>query len=182
MYPSKALAILILAAASVSVFAHSAAPSLVKFNGAIGADPLTAAGGVDTLNVVRGINPGGRAWILRKLKASVGTDGAIVAKGSGLLLASGDVIGTRATVTHVAATLFCGPANATARKFTATPVPLDAAGGFQIKGTLSEDGINAAVMPPACDNPVLLIRSANPSTGVVGSWFAAGIPGDGDDD
>jgi hypothetical protein len=179
---SHALVPLALAAASASLQAHSATPSLVKFSGAIGADPLTAAGGADTLNVVRGVNPGGRAWVLRQLKATVGSDGSIAARGAGLLLASGEPIGTRGGVTHVAATLFCGPANPTARTFSTTPFPLDTFGNFQIKGPLSEDGINAAVMPTSCDNPVLLIRSANPSTGVAGAWFAAGVPGDGDDD
>lgn len=158
-----------------------AAP-LASFNGAIGVDPLTAAGGVDTLNVVRGINPGGRAWVLRRLSATVGADGSIRASGRGLLFSSGDLIGTRGTVAAVAATLTCGAADATARKFTSPGVNLDAAGNFSIRGMLSEDGINPAVMPPTCDNPVLLIRAFNTTTGAAGGWFAAGIPGDGDDD
>ncbi len=181
MRASKVLLVMTLAAASTGVFAYKSAPALVKFNGAIGVDPLTAASGVDVFNTVRGINPGGRAWVLRKLKAKVGTDGVISARGSGLLFSSGDLIGTRGPVTHVAATLACGPADATAAFFTSAPSPLDSAGDFHIKGALSHDGANAAVMPATCDNPVLLIRSANATTGVPGGWFAAGIPGDGDD-
>ena len=182
---SRTLFVFTLAAAAAGLSAHAGpTPPLVKFNGAIGVDPLTAApvAGVptDTLNVVRGINPGGRAWVLRKLKATVGTDGVISAKGSGLLFTSGDVIGTRGPVANVAATLACGSANATASLFTSPPSPLDLAGTFHIKGALSQDGVNAAVMPPTCDNPVLLIRGVNPTTGAVGGWFAAGIPGDDD--
>lgn len=182
MRPLQILSMLALAMASAAMANHPAPQSLVKFEGAIGADTLTAAGGVDVLNVVRGINPGGRTWVLRKLKATVGIDGSITAKGSGLLLASGESIGTRGAVAAVAATLFCGPANATARAFTTPPAVLDSVGNFRIKAQLSEDGINAAVMPPTCENPVLLIRAANATTGVAGAWFAAGIPGGGDDD
>jgi hypothetical protein len=155
--------------------------TLLRFEGAIGVDPLTAAGGADVLNVVRGINPGGRAWVLRKLSATVRTDGTISARGKGLLFSSGDLIGTRGGVTHVAATLTCGAADATAEKFTTAPFPLDLAGDFSIRGPLSSDGINTAVLPNPCNNPALLIRSANATTGAPGGWFAAGIPGDSDD-
>jgi hypothetical protein len=181
---STILASLALAAAAATpAWADSkAAAPLARFSGAIGVDPLTAAGGVDTLNVVRGINPGGRAWVLRRLSAQVGADGSVRASGRGLLFSSGDLIGTRGAVAAVAATLTCGPADATARKFTSPGVPLDAAGNFSIRGQLSEDGINPAVMPPTCDNPVLLIRAFNTTTGVAGGWFAAGIPGNSDDD
>ena len=97
------------------------------------------------------------------------------------MLASGDVIGTRGPVTHVAATLACGAANATASLFTSAPSPLQVNGDFEIGGALSQDGVNPAVMPASCDNPVLLIRAANPATGAAGAWFAAGIA-NGDDD
>jgi len=75
-------------AVTLSAHAGPPAPPLVKFGGAIGVDPLTAAGGVDVLNIVRGISPGGRAWVQRKLRATVGTDGHIDVQGAGLLLAS----------------------------------------------------------------------------------------------
>jgi hypothetical protein len=35
--------------------------------------------------------------------------------------------------------------------------------------------VNAAVLPATCDNPQLLIRGVNSTTGVIGGWFAAGI-------
>lgn len=169
-------------AAVTSFAAHAGGvPPLVAFNGAIGVDPLTAAGGVDVPNVVRGINPGGRSWVLRRFSASVGADGSIGARGAGLLLGSGEGIATRGAVTAVVLTLFCGPADATARRFTSPPAALDLAGNFRLKGVLSEDGVNAAVLPPSCDNPQLLVRNFNTTTGVAGGWFAAGIVGRDDD-
>lgn len=155
--------------------------ALVSFSGGIGVEPLTAAGGAHVTNTVRGVAPGGRLWVIRKLSASVGTDGSIVAKGRGLLFGSGDLIGTVGAVTAVSASLFCGPADATALRFDAPSAALSATGDFSIKGVLTQDGINAAVMPPECANPVLLIRNFNTTTGARGGWFAAGIPGGSDD-
>ena len=166
---SLALAVMASAAA-----AGSRPAAYLKFDGAIGVDPLTAAGGVDVANVVRGINPGGRAWVLRKLEAVIRADASVSISGKGLLFSSGDLIATRGAVTHVAATLACGPADATALKYTTAPAPLDAAGNFRIRGPLL-DGVNTAVLPATCDNPQLLIRSANPTTGAAGNWFAVGI-------
>ena len=163
-----------------SALAQTAIPPLVLFEGAIGVDPFTGVNGVDVLNTVRGVSPGGRAWVIRKFKARIGIDGSISARGAGLLFASGDVIGTRGPVAAVAATLVCGPADATAAKFTSPPAPLDTAGDFQIKGTLTD--ANGGMVPATCDNPVLLIRAANAATGVAGAWFAAGIVSSGDDD
>ena len=168
------LMVLGLVVATASVAAPKA-PVLVKFHGAIGVDPLTAAGGADTLNVVRAVNPGGRAWVMRDLKATVRTDGNISVQGFGLLFSSGDFIGTRGPVTHVSATLACGPADATATKFASPGVPLDTSGNFQINGVLTF-GANAAVLPAVCENPVLLIRGFNPTTQAQGNWLAAGIP------
>jgi hypothetical protein len=153
-------------------------PPLAAFDGGIGVDPVTNAG--PNTNVVRGVPPGGVAWRIGKLKATIGADGSIAARGKGLLFAAGDRIGTRGPITAVVATLACGPANATATLFTSAPAPLDLAGDFNIGGVLSQDGVNAAVMPATCDNPALLIRSFAAATGP-GNWFAAGIPGRGDD-
>lgn len=185
MRPMQIAASLVLALTTVAVGTVAQAkdnPALVGFSGAIGVDPLTAAGGVDTSNVVRGISPGGRAWVLRKFEARVGTDGQVSAQGKGLLFASGDLIATRGTVAQVVVTLFCGAANNTATAFTSPPGTLDLAGNFKIKGALSSDGVNAAVMPATCDNPALLVRSFNATTGAAGNWFAAGVPGGSDDD
>ena len=155
--------------------------AVLKFSGGIGVDPLTAAGspGADTLNVVRGINPGGRAWVIRKLEATVDADASIVVKGKGLLFSSGDVIATRGAVAQVVATLACGPANGSAARFSSAPAPLDTAGNFTIKGKLY-DGANFATLPRPCENPQLLIRGFGDSG--PGGWFAAGILDSGDDD
>lgn len=176
------LALSIVAVSTVVAARTEAPPPLVTFSGAIGVDPLTGAGGVNVTNTVRGVAPGGRAWVLRKLSASVNRDGTIVVKGKGLLLGSGESIGTRGGVATVGATLFCGTADANASKFsTITPFALDTFGNFEIRGPLSSDGINTAVLPDTCTNPVLLVRAANATTGLVGPWFAAGIPSDSDD-
>ena len=107
-------------------------------------------------------SPGGRAWIIRKLRANVFVDGTVSIRGSGLLLSGGDGIGTRGAVTQVSATLFCG-----GLAHDTGPADLDAAGNFQIRGPLS------AAPPNPCNAPVLLIRNAAGTR----AWFAAGIPG-----
>ena len=181
LHHSKRFIAVALLAMSAAVLAHNGSKTLVNFEGAIGTDPLTPSNGVDVVNVVRGVNPSGRAWVLRELRASIGKDGSIHARGAGLLLASGDVIGTRAGVAQVLATLACGPANATATLFNSAPTALDTAGNFHLNSTLTQDGINPAVLPPTCDSPVLLIRSVG-ANGAPGAWFAAGIPEVDDND
>lgn len=168
---SRVLSALLLAAAAASATAAQP-PVLLKFKGAVGVDPLTAAGGVDTLNVVRGINPGGRAWVLRALDATVYADGYIVAQGKGLLFSSGEAIATPGAVTRVVATLACGPADATAEKFTSDSFPLNPAGNFKISGTLTgkDASGNLLQFPSTCANPKLLIRAS-----ATGGWFAVGI-------
>jgi hypothetical protein len=179
-FAALAMLALALLALSAGLQAHTGSKTLVRFDGGIATDPLTASNGVDVLNVVRGVNPAGRAWVIDKLRVSVSRNGSISARGAGLLLASGDVIGTRAGITQVLATLACGPANATATLFHSAPAAFDTAGNFHIDGTLTQDGINAAVVPAVCDNPALLIRTVAP-TGAPGAWLAAGIPASGDD-
>ncbi|MFO1329938.1 MAG: hypothetical protein U1F56_21505 [Rubrivivax sp.] len=179
MFPSAG-ALLALTLLSTPVLAKDP-PPLVSFSGAIGSMPAVSTTAGNQANLVRGIAAGGLPWVLRKLEASVGTDGSISARGKGLLFAAQDRIGTRGPVTAVVATLTCGAADATARRFTSPPAALDLAGNFRITGVLSEDGINAAVMPATCDNPALLIRSFNTTTNVAGNWFAAGIVGGSDD-
>jgi hypothetical protein len=138
----------------------------LRFKGGIGVIPVTgvvAATGAVNLNVVRGVSPGA-PWRIAALDAAVTSDGRIRVLGRGLLLASGNGIGTNAGQS-VHATLFCGAANtATAHDSTLAGVALEADGDFRIDDYLSP------ALPNACDTPVLLIRN------VGGVWFAAGIP------
>jgi hypothetical protein len=140
-----------------------AADNLVKFDGGVGVHPVGGlANGVPTSNVVRGVNPGGRPWGIRKLKATVKTDGTISASGEGLVLGGSDAAGTRGPVLQVAATLFCG----TNDGFSSPAADLSVGGDFGIRGPLTP------TPPDTCSSPVLLIRNA--TGGVLGAWFAVG--------
>jgi hypothetical protein len=154
-----------MASGMASAQAASNDPNLLKFKGGIGVIPVTgvAANGAANLNVVRGVNPGA-PWRIADLQAVITPDGHIKAVGRGLLLASGNGLGTNAGQS-VHATLFCGPAaSATASNSTLPGVRLAADGDFVIDDFLSPPP------PVPCDTPVLLIRNAG------GVWFAAGIP------
>lgn len=135
----------------------------LEFKGAIGVVPVTgvAANGAVNLNIVRGVSPGG-PWRIAALEGTVTSDGRIKLEGRGLLLASGNGIGTNAGQT-VHATLFCGPA-VSAAAHDSTGVALEADGDFRI------DDFLFPAPPSVCETPVLLIRNAG------GVWFAAGIP------
>lgn len=151
-----------LAAAFAAGAAH-AGDTLVQFNGGIGVDPVAGiAAGAPVANTVLGVPPGGRAWVIRKLRGSVEPDGSISLRGQGLLLAGGDAIGTRGAVAQVFATLFCS-----GMAFHSAPADLDQQGNFSIRGALT------SLPPSPCLTPVLLVRNAAGTQ----AWFAAGIPG-----
>jgi hypothetical protein len=139
--------------------------SILNFSGGIGVIPVTgvAANGTVNLNIVRGVSPAG-PWRIEDLRARVSADGHIIVVGRGLLLASGNGIGTNAGAS-VHASLFCGPAaSASEHDSDLAGVALAPDGDFKINDFLSPP-------PPAsCDTPVLLIRNGG------GVWFAAGIP------
>jgi hypothetical protein len=149
---------------------------LARFEGGIGVIPVTGgAGPVNAdgtfpnvkLNIVRGVSPAG-PWRIADLRAEVFTDGRIQVRGRGLLLASGNSIGTNANQS-VFATLICEAAAPFVQRNTnAAGVPLAPNGDFRIDDTLSD-------VPTECASPVLLIRSLG------GAWFAAGIPDLGKD-
>jgi len=131
--------------------------TLVRFDGGIGSIPVRSGGGP---NDVRGVNPGGRPWVIADLSADVTVDGSIRVDGEGLLLGGGNNIGTPSIPRQVFASLFCGSDDA----HDSGDVPLEPNGDFRI------DDVLDPVPPDPCDNPVLLIRSSGS-----GSWFAAGI-------
>lgn len=152
--PNRLLAAALLAAASLVPPAAGAAEPLVRFEGGIGVQPLSAAGP----NVVHGVSPGGQPWVIERLSADVATDARITVDGRGLLLAGGNNIGT-AGGQSVRARLFCAGV-----PHDSELVPLDARGDFRIQGFLNP-------FPPSpCNSAVLLIVSG------AGRWFAAGIP------
>ena len=163
--------LLLVAVVALSAFGNGFRENvLVRFSGAIGADPIsnvTVTGTTTTVspNVVRGVNPPGQIWRIADFSAIVTTEGRIHAHGSGVLLGGGNSIGTNAGQS-VFATLFCGPAASSVSSSTnQAGVALDADGDFTIDDLL-------APMPPAtCDSPVLLIRT----TAGTHPWFAAGI-------
>jgi len=144
--------------------------SLVRFKGAIGADPISnvvVSGTTTTVspNTVRGVPPPGQIWRIADLDANVSTDGHIRVRGRGVLLGGGNGIGTNGGQS-VFATLFCGPASgATASSSNQAGVALESDGDFTIDDVLSP------FPPNACETPVLLIRTAAGSH----PWFAAGI-------
>lgn len=148
---------------------------IARFDGGIGVIPASnGAGPVNAdgtfpnvrLNVVKGVNPGAGPWRIADLRADIDSDGRIKVRGRGLLLASGNSIGTNANQS-VFATLICEAA-APFVEHSTSAVPLAANGDFRI-----DDALNT--VPGDCPNPTLLIRNAG------GVWFAAGIPKFGDD-
>jgi len=159
---------LLLLSLSVMLPVTAVAQPLVRFNEGIGATPAAVAGGaVLIVNTTRGVPPGGRPWVIGRLRADVMVDGRISVDGRGLLLAGGDGIGTTANQS-VRARLFCGPA-ATATVHQTDLVLLEANGDFRIDGELSPVAPTTVAVPDPCTTPVLLIVSGG------GSWFAAGI-------
>jgi hypothetical protein len=157
----------------VGLFAPSvmADDTLAEFEGGIGVIPVSNvivnADSTITVNrnIVRGVQPAGQIWVIRKLEAKVKTNGDIEVEGEGLVLGGGNNAG-RATGQSVFATLICeaAPGPFTERNSTPAGVPLAPNGDFKIEDVLSP-------VPPAdCASPMLLIRNAANL-----NWFAAGI-------
>jgi hypothetical protein len=154
---------------------------LVKFDGGIGAIPVSAGLSTDTTamtvarNIVRGVQPPNQIWAIADLKANVMVDGHIKVDGQGLVFAGGDTIGTAngtagsggSPVINVFATLICeNTAPFTDRNTNLKGVPLAENGDFTIDDVLSPPPL----APSSCATPVLLIRNAGNK-----NWFAAGI-------
>src|SRR5580765_5728937 len=101
----KRAAVLVLAMGMVgSVSAHER-DFLARFEGGIGVIPVqNGAGPVNAdgtfphvkLNIVRGVPPGAGPWRIADLRSEVSVDGRSQVRGRGLLLASGNSIGTNA--------------------------------------------------------------------------------------
>ena len=159
MNPMKSLLASLLVFVMVAIAQSAVAQNLVKFNGGVGVIPTGSAN-----TTVRTVAAAGQIWRIEDLKADVKQDGSIRVDGRGLLLASGNSVGSNANQS-VFATLFCANDGNIAHSSTLAGVPLEVDGDFHIDDTLSP------APPNPCTSPVLLIRSAGS-----GSWFAAGIP------
>jgi hypothetical protein len=143
----------------VAIAQSAVAQNLVRFSGGVGVIPTGSAN-----TTVRGVAAAGQIWTIRDLAADVKQDGSIRLDGRGLLLASGNAVGSNANAS-VIATLFCANDGNIQHSSNLAGVPLEVNGDFRIDDTLSP------APPNPCTNPALLIRSAGS-----GSWFAAGIP------
>ena len=143
----------------VAIAQSAVAQNLVRFSGGVGVIPTGSAN-----TTVRGVAAAGQIWRIEDLRADVKQDGSIRVDGRGLLLASGNAVGSNANAS-VIATLFCANDGNIQHNSSLAGVPLEVNGDFRIDDTLSP------VPPNPCTSPVLLIRSAGS-----GSWFAAGIP------
>jgi hypothetical protein len=167
----KIPSLLLLATVALAPLSAVADGLLVKFDGGIGAIPVsTATATTVTLNIVRGVQAPAQIWAIADFKAEVMVDGHIRADGRGLVFAGGNTIGTAlvggTANLKVFATLICeNVAPFVQRNTNPVGVPLAANGDFEIDDMLSPP-------PPrsSCATPVLLIRNAGNL-----NWFAAGI-------
>jgi hypothetical protein len=153
--------VLLLVLGAIAVPANAA--NLASFNGGVGVIPTGSAN-----TTVRTVAAAGQIWVIRKLAATVADDGSIEIEGKGLLLGSGNGVGSNANNAHVFATLMCANDGNVQHNSSSTPgVQLAPNGDFVIAEMLSP------APPSSCDSPVLLIRNvAN------GGWFAAALPSD----
>ena len=137
----------------VAIAQSAPAQNLVKFHGGIGVIPT---GSRNTM--VRGVTAAGQIWVIQDLAADVKQDGRIRLDGRGLLLGSGNGVGSNANQS-VFATLFCANDRNIPHSSNLAGVPLEVDGDFRIDDTLSP------VPPNPCTSPVLLIRSAGSGHG-----------------
>jgi hypothetical protein len=177
----KIPSLLLFAIVALAPLSAVADDSLVKFDGGIGAIPVSAGQGTAATattvirNIVRGVQAPAQLWTIADFEAEVTVDGHIRANGRGLVFAGGNTIGTALVVTpsggtaglKVFATLICeNVAPFVERNTNLAGVPLAANGDFKIDDVLSPPPPS----PSSCATPVLLIRN----TGNL-NWFAAGI-------
>jgi hypothetical protein len=156
----KKISMLIAIVSVIGAMAQSAmAQNLVMFKGGIG-DITTGS----TETTVQGVAAAGQIWVIRDLQAQVKVGGRIQVDGQGLLLGSGNAIGSNANAS-VFATLFCANDGDVEHSTNLAGVPLQVNGDFRIQDSLSP------APPDTCTSPVLLIRVTDG-----GTWFAAGIP------
>ena len=176
----KTLACLLFLGAALPLSAAAGTYTLAQFSGpgigvipwGPGGDPVLGQPFGPRHNVVRGIPPHSEVWRVGNITASVRSDGMLSLSADGLLIASGDEIGTNRTNIPFQAVLTCD--NAANSYYVSGPATYmaQASGKLVISGKLSafDQGIPIP-LPKVCDKPVLLIWHA----GLL-QWVAAANP------
>ena len=162
----KILACALFVSAVAPLSAMAGTFTLAQFSGpGIGVIPWGPGAAAPERNVVRGVPPANEVWRVGNISASVKSDGTISVDAAGLLVASGNQIGTNGGGSPFQASLNC--ANEPLVFRTTTDFYLsDASGKLVIRGKLSD-----LPMPSVCQNPVLLIGGFGH-----GGWVAAANP------
>lgn len=142
--------------------AASTVPNVVKF------DVMTTVTGpyVGGANPIRGLSGGGFPWEVREAKGEVDTDGTVMVKVRGLVLAHQDPVppakqGTN-PIPQLKAIVSCRTINAGAPAVVnveTPPAPATTTGDATIEGTVS--------LPSPCIAPIVFVTSPT------NAWFAA---------
>ena len=96
MNPMKSLLASLLVFVMVAIAQSVLAQNLVRFSGGVGVIPTGSAN-----TTVRGVAAAGQIWTIRDLAADVKQDGSIRLDGRGLLLASGNAVGSNANASVI---------------------------------------------------------------------------------
>lgn len=117
---------------------------------------------VGTANPIRGINGGGRPWVISEGEGKLEADGDLEVKVQGLVLASGPNIGTNPSA-NFRAVVSCqsidGAGNAVVVNVSTGNFPATPTGDAEIKANIA--------LPSPCIAPIIFVVSATS-----GNWFA----------
>ncbi len=154
-----------LCATALSLFFASTAfadASVVRWDSIVG---VIMSPGVD--NAVADIHAGATPWTTSRGQATInlktGGTGFFV---QGLVINGGKSTGTTGPISSVVGTLVCNAGGADQQVLDTAPVSLSAVGNAGFSGTIGR-------IPAACNNPLFLIRIAQPAT-AAGRWIATG--------
>ena len=136
--------------------------SVVRWDSIVG---VITSPGVD--NPVADIHAGATPWTTTRGQATInlksGGTGFFV---QGLVINGSKSSGTTGPITSVVGTLVCNAGTADEHILDTAPVSLSAVGNAGFSG-------NIGAIPAPCNNPLFLIRIAQP-TGASGRWIATG--------
>ena len=169
----KTLASLLFLATALPLSAAAGTYTLAQFSGpGIGVIPWGPGAGAPRRNVVRGIEPHSEVWRVGNITASVKSDATLSLSADGLLIASGDEIGTNRPNIPFQAVLTCVNVPGAYYQSSDATYMADASGKLVIRGKLSafDHGIPIQ-FPSVCQKPVLLIYTFDFNT-----WVAAANP------